>query len=187
MLGEMKRRRRLSAVVLLIACAGFAWVGWEAVGTSAIAQEDGGDCPPVTRINGRGDQESEPFRITGQTFRVLETFEGDSENADESFVVYVVLDENEEVVLPNDAEFAPDDSETSYTDTATYDAGPGTYKIGTVSRGGEYSYEVQDCGLAASGGELMDAGGPQQGPVPRMPGGLCPAEYPVERSEGCYR
>jgi hypothetical protein len=33
---------------------------------------------------------------------------------------------------------------------------------------------------------LFDAGGPPNGPVPLMPDGSCPAEYPVERSGVCY-
>ncbi len=35
--------------------------------------------------------------------------------------------------------------------------------------------------------DLMQAGGPEDGPVPRMSGAGCPKEYPVELSEGCYR
>lgn len=34
--------------------------------------------------------------------------------------------------------------------------------------------------------DLMNAGGPEDGPVPVMPGGGCPEEYPVERDDGCY-
>jgi hypothetical protein len=33
---------------------------------------------------------------------------------------------------------------------------------------------------------LMDAGGPAAGPVPLMPGGECPKEYPVRRHGACY-
>jgi hypothetical protein len=33
---------------------------------------------------------------------------------------------------------------------------------------------------------LMDAGGPAAGPVPLMPGGGCPQEYPVRRHDACY-
>jgi len=35
-------------------------------------------------------------------------------------------------------------------------------------------------------GDLFDSGGPASGPVPPMPGGSCPAEFPVERSSACY-
>jgi micrococcal nuclease len=33
----------------------------------------------------------------------------------------------------------------------------------------------------------MDAGGPERGPVPLMPGGVCPDEYPIARGDACYR
>ena len=35
-------------------------------------------------------------------------------------------------------------------------------------------------------GTLMNAGGPTEGPAPRMPDGSCPKEFPKERSEACY-
>lgn len=34
---------------------------------------------------------------------------------------------------------------------------------------------------------LLEAGGPQEGPVPARPGGGCPTEYPVEQGNACYR
>ena len=33
---------------------------------------------------------------------------------------------------------------------------------------------------------LMEAGGPSDGPLPKIPGGGCPEEFPVEQPEGCY-
>jgi hypothetical protein len=35
-------------------------------------------------------------------------------------------------------------------------------------------------------GDLFDSGGAASGPVPPMPGGGCPAEFPEERSGACY-
>ncbi len=35
-------------------------------------------------------------------------------------------------------------------------------------------------------GELMKAGGPSSGPVPAMPDGGCPEEFPQERGGACY-
>ncbi len=35
-------------------------------------------------------------------------------------------------------------------------------------------------------GDLFDAGGPADGPVPLMPDGSCPPEYRVKQSEACY-
>jgi hypothetical protein len=33
----------------------------------------------------------------------------------------------------------------------------------------------------------FDSGGPVRGPVPLMPGGGCPKEYPVKRGDACFR
>jgi hypothetical protein len=38
-----------------------------------------------------------------------------------------------------------------------------------------------------SPGELFNAGGPSEGPVPAMPGGDCPKEYPLQHGNACYR
>lgn len=35
-------------------------------------------------------------------------------------------------------------------------------------------------------GILLKAGGPATGPVPLMPGGGCPKEYPVQKGGSCY-
>jgi len=32
----------------------------------------------------------------------------------------------------------------------------------------------------------LDSGGPRYGPVPHLPNGGCPVEYPIERKDGCY-
>ena len=34
---------------------------------------------------------------------------------------------------------------------------------------------------------ILNSGGPKHGPVPLMQDGSCPAEYPVERADLCYR
>ena len=39
---------------------------------------------------------------------------------------------------------------------------------------------------SATPNPLMGSGGPKYGPVPLMPGGRCPKEYPVKRGDGCY-
>ena len=35
-------------------------------------------------------------------------------------------------------------------------------------------------------GDLLKAGGPTAGPVPVMPTGVCPKEFPIENRNGCY-
>ena len=34
--------------------------------------------------------------------------------------------------------------------------------------------------------DLFNAGGPSSGPVPLMPDGSCPVEFPVKQNEACY-
>jgi len=34
---------------------------------------------------------------------------------------------------------------------------------------------------------VFESGGPENGPVPFMPGGGCPEEFPTEGDYGCYR
>jgi hypothetical protein len=41
--------------------------------------------------------------------------------------------------------------------------------------------------LDGGNGSLFNSGGPKKAPVPLMPGGGCPVEYPVERANLCYR
>jgi hypothetical protein len=35
-------------------------------------------------------------------------------------------------------------------------------------------------------GPSFNSGGPSQGPVPMMPGGKCPKEFPVQKNEACF-
>jgi hypothetical protein len=35
-------------------------------------------------------------------------------------------------------------------------------------------------------GDLLEAGGPTGGPVPSLPGGECPKEFPIGRHDACY-
>jgi hypothetical protein len=62
-----------------------------------------------------------------------------------------------------------------------YGVGSTTTTIKTVSAAQD-QYQ-QDLGP----NNLFDAGGPKYGPVPLLPGGRCPSEYPVEQGGACYR
>jgi hypothetical protein len=41
--------------------------------------------------------------------------------------------------------------------------------------------------MGTTTGPILESGGPERGPVPLLPSGGCPAEYPVERGGACYR
>ena len=77
------------------------------------------------------------------------------------------------------------------TDTAQYSSDDGYQysEDGKQSSSGEYQYGS----LAASGSAdstttntLLEAGGPEGGPVPTMPDGGCPKEFPTAIHGACY-
>lgn len=271
-----KSTRRLAVFAALCLCAISLRLAWGLsgefpvnLGTEAEAQQGG--CVFVTEFQGSGEGESEPFEITGPSFRVIETFDG----AEDGFALYRILDDNGETVTDGYLEeIAPESTSSSYEDSVRITSGPGTYTLQVASENGEYSYVIQDCpdagnppqgssgqgsndqgsssqnpgssnssgsggssgsqgssggqsssdsggssgsqGSGASGGQgsngsqngsqggssqggssgsdggnrddgLMEAGGPTDGPVPVMPGGGCPEEYPVEEAGACRR
>lgn len=57
--------------------------------------------------------------------------------------------------------------------------------------GSEYQYDTDSSSSADRaesaqyGTQLLEAGGPSSGPVPTMPNGECPAEFPIEESGSC--
>ncbi len=54
----------------------------------------------------------------------------------------------------------------------------------------QQQYQTQDddnaSGSQYDGGTLMDAGGPLSGPVPAMPDGSCPPEFPKKQDGACF-
>ncbi len=212
--------RRLVIFALLGLCAISLRLAWGVsgefpinFGTAAFAQQEG--CEPVTEIVGRGDQESEPFEIEGQTFRL--NFEADNPGETPGYAFFNVIDENDGIVQPGSQDLSEDDPDR-IEGSATFDSGPGSYILEIASESAEYAIDVEDCGavnsvrraslqpdaprsergndnrnLLRTGGQdnanrdLLKAGGPDDGLVPVMPGGGCPEEYPVEEGSTCRR
>lgn len=58
-------------------------------------------------------------------------------------------------------------------------SGDGGGTGGGTGGGSSSQYQYDD--------ELMDSGGPSDGAVPAMPGGGCPAEFPIARGGACYQ
>lgn len=199
---------RFIAVALLGVCAISLRLAWGVsgefpinLGAPAIAQQQSGGCTPVTEIEGRGDQQSEPFRVAGQSFRVV--FEADNPGQTDGYAFFNVVDENGGIVQP-DSQDLSSDSPTRVEGDATFSSGPGSYTIEIASQEADYTITVEDCDASAAvrtasqrptalprtgqddTRRLLEAGGPEDGPVPIIPGGGCPDEYPVERSGACY-
>jgi len=199
--------RRLVVFALLGLCAISLRLAWGVsgefpinLGVPAFAQQQGG-CTPVTEITGRGNQESDPFEIKGQSFKVV--FEADNPGQTEGYAFFNVIDENGGVVPPDSQNLSSDDP-THVAGNATFSGDSGSYSIEIASQEADYTINVEDCGgggpargasqqtrLPQTGqsnkSRLLEAGGPADGPVPVMPGGGCPEEYPVERSGACHR
>ncbi len=200
--------RRVLALALLGACAVSLRLAWGVsgefpihLGVPAFAQQRGEGCTPVTEIEGRGDQQSEPFRISGQSFRVI--FEADNPGETDGYAFFNVIDENDGIVQP-DSQDLSSDSPARVEGEATFSSGPGEYVVEIASEEAEYTLTVEDCDGSsaertssqrpatlprtgqADTRRLLEAGGPTEGPVPTIPGGGCPKEYPIERSGACY-
>ena len=200
--------RKIVAFALLGVCAISLRLAWGIsgefpvnLGAPAFAQQQGEGCTPVTEIEGRGDQQSEPFRIGGQSFRVI--FEADNPGETDGYAFFNVIDENDGIVQP-DSQDLSEESPTRVEGEATFSSGPGEYAIEIASEEANYTITVEDCGASAAvqtasrqpaalprtgpdnTRRLLEAGGPTDGPVPAMPGGGCPKEYPVESSGTCY-
>lgn len=200
--------RKIVAFALLGVCAISLRLAWGIsgefpvnLGAPAFAQQQDGECTPVTEIEGRGDQQSEPFRIGGQSFRVI--FEADNPGETDGYAFFNVIDENDGIVQP-DSQDLSEESPTRVEGEATFSSGPGEYAIEIASEEADYTITVEDCGASAAvqtasrqpaslprtgqdnTRRLLEAGGPMDGPVPAMPGGGCPKEYPVERSGICH-
>src|SRR5919199_376091 len=212
--------RRLVVFVLLGVCAISLRLAWGLsgefpinLGTTALAQQS--DCKPVTTINGRGNQQSDSFKVNGQNFRV--TFQADNPGDNSGYAFFNVVDENGGIVQPSSQDISRDDP-NRIEGNATFSSDPGTYGIVIASQSADYTIGVEDCGASTGGGDsdppkgkkkgappntsrestsrdeqkdkngqLLEAGGPLDGPLPVMPNGSCPAEYPIEKNGACYK
>lgn len=56
----------------------------------------------------------------------------------------------------------------------------------TTAAQGQYG-DASDDQYQDESDDLLSAGGSDDGPVPVMPGGGCPSEYPIDLIDGCYR
>ena len=66
---------------------------------------------------------------------------------------------------------------TPTTGTSTATASPAPTTTGTAS---------PSPSTPSPSDRMLESGGPAHGPVPLMPGGKCPSEYPVRKDGACY-
>lgn len=189
--------RRLAVFAALGVCVISLRLAWGLAGESPfyldgeVLAQSSGDCTSVTKITGRGTQTSEPFDIVGPTFIV--NYEVSTQNpTDTGYAFFNVVDENGGVVQPDTIDTPSSGQGTQLQGSGTF-TGSGSFTLEILGDTADYSLDVQDCGAAPTGGgsgggnDLLQAGGPESGPVPRMPGGGCPREFPVAAGDACRR
>jgi hypothetical protein len=172
----------------------------------AYAQQN---CETLQTFSGDGIKETQPFTVTGDTWRLRYDFQSTaSDQQSSSFDMSVYKSGNtipESVIT----------SESPGSDTSYVDAGAGTYYLSIESANATWTVTVEECSAPAQTAsptppgsasapastpapdppppkpkkpkrDLFDSGGPTSGPLPLMPNGGCPREFPVQRGKGCY-
>ncbi len=211
-------RGRIAFLSLIVLFGGFAvYLGlmteasWDDT-RKANAQQN---CDEVQTFTGSGIKETQPFTVTGDTWRLRYDFESttpDQQSSAFDMSVYKTGNTIPETVIT---------LERPGSDTSYVNAGAGTYYLSIGSANATWTVTVEDCSASAPPGSpnppgassasapastpastpapaspsrkpkpkrnLFDSGGPENGPVPLMPDGGCPAEFPVERVGLCYQ
>ena len=173
----------------------------------AIAQQT--DCTLVDTFAGEGFLQTPPFTITSDRWQLTYEVSGLQPGVEAGLFITVYSSANDQFVTSTS-------QETEGINIFPVNAGPGTYYLDIVSVSGSWRINVEECGGGGSPvpgsattpsppatasptatpnttstanptpNPLLGSGGPRRGPVPFLPGGGCPFEYPVKREEGCY-
>ncbi|QIN78910.1 hypothetical protein GBA65_10675 [Rubrobacter marinus] len=161
--------------VLAVLCLFVGRIGWamafdsegpESIRASEVAQQGGEDEDLFDCSDFETEEEAQEQLVDGDPYGLDEDGNG------------IACDgEGEET------RSASQDTEEAQYEQVQYSDSSSTDDSDSDDSSGEYQYSSAD----DSGNILMEAGGPENGPAPRMPGGACPSEFPVERGEGCYR
>ena len=75
-----------------------------------------------------------------------------------------------------------DDTQYSTEETTTRDQQQYENTSSDNDSGGTTQYETTQYETTP----LMESGGPEDGPVPQLPSGGCPDEFPVDKDDACY-
>jgi hypothetical protein len=210
---EIPMRGRIAFLGLIVLFGGFAVdlglmieVSWHDT-RKANAQQN---CDEVQTFTGTGIKETQPFTVTSDTWRLRYDFQSstpDQQSSSFDMSVYKTGNTIPESVIS---------LERPGSDTTYVNAGAGTYYLSIGSANATWTVTVEECSASAPGSpnpkgsasssapatkpapaspsrkpkpkrNLFDSGGPENGPVPLMPEGGCPAEFPVERAGLCYQ
>ena len=151
------------ALILLIGCALIARLTWELAGDPAAPTPI--DASFASSRGGGSGAELAQANTTGDGAADLDCEDFSSQQEAEATLNADPSDPNN---IDEDGDGVPCEGEN------LPDASQGP--SGQQATGAQYQGDAS----------LMNAGGPPKGPVPLMPDGNCPKEYPVERSGACY-
>jgi len=147
---------KVGIIVLILACGFTARVGW----SYAVGGDDTGVIEVSRAANAEAQEVEAPME--DRTSFAANEDDGTSESSEDGN-------------SSSDVEISPSGS-----------AG------GSASASDQYEDETgaanqyDDGAGSGDSDDLMEAGGPTSGPVPAMPDGGCPVEYPLPQATGCY-
>jgi hypothetical protein len=203
----------LSLIVLFVGfavCLGLmAEANWDDI-RKANAQQN---CDEVQTFTGNGIKETQPFTLTSDTWRLRYNFESstpDQQSSSFDMSVYKTGNTIPESVITlerpgSDTTYVNAGAGTYYlsigsanaTWTVTVEQCRASAPPGSPNPPGSASASApaskpattppSDSPSPKPKRNLFDSGGPENGPVPLMPEGRCPAEFSVERAGLCYQ
>jgi hypothetical protein len=205
----------LSPIVLFVGFAVYLGLMIEASWDDtrkAIAQQD---CDEVQTFTGSGIKETQPFTVSSDTWRLRYDFESttpDQQSSSFDMSVYKTGNTIPESVITlerpgSDTTYVQAGAGTYYlsigsanaTWTVRVDECNASAPPGSANPGGSASASAPTSKPASTPApaspsrkpkpkrNLFDSGGPENGPVPLMPEGGCPTEFPLARAGLCYQ
>ena len=171
---------------LAVLCLLAGRIGW------AMAFDDETQSIRVTEVAQQGGEEDDLFDCSdfgSQEEAQEQLVDGDPYGLDEDGNGLACDGEGEE---PRSSTQDSDDEqydENSDSDAARYDQVQYSERVAAEEseESSDSSEEYQYTSADDPGNTLMEAGGSEDGPAPKMPRGGCPGEFPIEHEDGCYR
>lgn len=173
-------RTALLVLVLLAAVLG-ARVAWAVMGDGeeaplgldvAWATQDGEDLFDCSDFGSQDDAQQQ--LLDGDPYALDEDGDGIACNEEG---VELELAAQQGTTTQEEEQYSGDDAE----DTATEEQ----YSADDGGNSSAISGDSSNTTFSRGSGTLLEAGGPEDGPVPLMPGGGCPKEFPIEQPDGC--
>lgn len=180
------------ALALAVVCVMAARVGWAAafdsesslsrIEASEVAQQESEDEDLFDCSDFSSFEEAQEQLVDGDPYGLDEDGNGIACDGEDEKARFTSQDSGN--TGSEDDQYGGDDSSSDdQYDSDQYSSSDTSSSSNDDDSSEQYQYTSDD----DSGNILMEAGGPENGPAPKMPGGGCPGEFPVEKAEGCYK